>query len=1415
MAHSWLRPFFQSVGRGSRRRIPIRKSIAVSRGLEPVSRRLGFEPLERRILLTVTSSFAASSGLLTVTSNAADNIAIEINGSLVQINNATPGTGTLAVAAVTQLSISSGPGGGVIDLSQLVSGALPNLQSGQIQGSGATTLIAPLDQANTWILAGRNQGSLDLFTFQGVQNLTGGNQADAFTYNPSGFVSGTISEPAGGNVTLIGSTIFLSGSLVTQGGSVTVQSPFPGNSFTVSGSIDTQGGALTVYSGDPVGSGDFFTVSGSIYTQGGDLTVDADTIYLDTQSGPATISTRDLASVPGNQATDPSVGDSGNISLNGINITLGSATSSLGSANLYSQIEQSSQFTAGTIDLTASEAAGAGSGSGLNFPAWPKLNSTQTSITLNTAEIEGGTVTFTAMALSLHVDTAAPDSSLPATVIQTGIDFLQNFSIIGGLAMSSSQAAIDLGAASSIVASSFTATATATSDAETQPISIKLGVAIAIVNTTAEVDAAGHIATTGDITLDSGAINTLCAIANAGGSLAGAGAAVAIGVENSSSTATVDSTAQIRSGGDLTVQANTVNNKTLQAVTTTGDDGKVGVGVAVAYTNDATTAQLNGPATVGGDALVQANEVKNGFNGTKFFFLPTLFSGVAVNVGVGTDDSGDLLDNLQGTTTTLLLNQAMMLVSLSQFPNGVDVVNPSQAPVFQAAAGVAIDMEDNTASAAIGAGDVVHVAGNLSVDANTNDRPGVLASSGISQPANQLPPIFGSSEFDGSVAVALAFYSNTATATIDAGASVDVGKRLAVTSEALNDFQYSYGVNLFTLAAPTYTTDEAGANDITINPGNTVEVETNHTGNGTVGDWYQYIGAGSLTNVNLTTTDFSNTSLWNDLGPGWWYKLKNEVKNLTTYLDSSFGADNNLFDTWSQATSNNSSTDVAAAGSLTYETLSQTSKASIDQGAQINQDTDPTYRTGLQSVFVLATGTNSSLNAGGSVQTPGLSGSDKEYQIGVNAPGTGVQASDASIGAAVVVVEYTDDVTATICPGVDLYANSLDVDAETAVFNLSALISGGSSDNFGFIGVLSLVTVNNTTTAQIASDTSLDVGKSDVVESFPPPSAGITPYTTSAIEANALPGTLGTDASGDPTDTVAASTIVQAHDWLDLFDLAGGIMAGGNAGVGASVGVGEVSRDTEAYVGDPSGSQGDGSTASLTSGGKVIVDAKNNGLLITGALAAAKVAPSSSGSDGGGSGSSWGVGISGDVSYNQVNDTTRAYLHDANVAAAGLNVNAANDTEFVAVSGSVAIVLNSGTSAGIVGSYTENTLSGTTSAFLDRASLALTGALLVDAATEGPFYSISAGGSFVPGGSGIAVAGQVSINSNGMTTLAEILDYSSIAAKNNDISLTATNNNKIFAIAGALSYGGEAGIGAALATNTIGATAAPTSMTRT
>ena len=113
--------------------------------------------------------------------------------------------------------------------------------------------------------------------------------------------------------------------------------------------------------------------------------------------------------------------------------------------------------------------------------------------------------------------------------------------------------------------------------------------------------------------------------------------------------------------------------------------------------------------------------------------------------------------------------------------------------------------------------------------------------------------------------------------------------------------------------------------------------------------------------------------------------------------------------------------------------------------------------------------------------------------------------SDAAIGAAFVIVNYTDNVTATISRGVKLYADSLDVDAETAVFDFSALISGGSSKKFGFIGVLSLVNVNDTTLAQVDAGSNLTVGSSNVVETFPKP-ALVPAFTTGRHSVERLAG---------------------------------------------------------------------------------------------------------------------------------------------------------------------------------------------------------------------------------------------------------------------------------------------------------------------
>lgn len=238
-----------------------------------------------------------------------------------------------------------------------------------------------------------------------------------------------------------------------------------------------------------------------------------------------------------------------------------------------------------------------------------------------------------------------------------------------------------------------------------------------------------------------------------------------------------------------------------------------------------------------------------------------------------------------------------------------------------------------------------------------------------------------------------------------------------------------------------------------------------------------------------------------------------------------------------------------------------------------------------------------------------------------------------------------------------------------------------------------------------------------------------------------------------------------------------------NAGVGASVSYDSVSRDTEAFIGDPSGAAASGSKATIQSGGNVIVDAKNSGILGTLSLAAAKVSSNSGASGGSGN---YGIGISGDVSINQVTDTTLAYLHDAQVTAPALTVSAANPTLFITVSGSAALVTSSSsTSLGIAGSYDQNSLSNCqTEAFLDNANLTLTGDCTISASTTGQMYAIAASGSFVPGNSGIAVAGQVSVNTISFTTSAYESDQSSISAAN--VSLTSLNKAGIFTIAGAL-----------------------------
>ena len=182
---------------------------------------------------------------------------------------------------------------------------------------------------------------------------------------------------------------------------------------------------------------------------------------------------------------------------------------------------------------------------------------------------------------------------------------------------------------------------------------------------------------------------------------------------------------------------------------------------------------------------------------------------------------------------------------------------------------------------------------------------------------------------------------------------------------------------------------------------------------------------------------------------------------------------------------------------------------------------------------------------------------------------------------------------------------------------------------------------------------------------------------------------------------------------------------------------------------------------------------------------------------------SYGIGISGDVGLNSTSDTTLAYIHDAVVTSTGadLNINAVNDTDLTALSGGAAILTKNGGSLGLAGSYAQNTLGGLTSAFVDNSKLGLSGNLSLDAATRETIVSISASGSVATSNSGISLDGQASINTVDTSTGADIDDQSMVSASS--VAVTANDTDTIFAIAGALSYGGKAGFGASFSDNTI------------
>ncbi|MEL6896941.1 MAG: hypothetical protein AAFP90_12615, partial [Planctomycetota bacterium] len=176
----------------------------------------------------------------------------------------------------------------------------------------------------------------------------------------------------------------------------------------------------------------------------------------------------------------------------------------------------------------------------------------------------------------------------------------------------------------------------------------------------------------------------------------------------------------------------------------------------------------------------------------------------------------------------------------------------------------------------------------------------------------------------------------------------------------------------------------------------------------------------------------------------------------------------------------------------------------------------------------------------------------------------------------------------------------------------------------------------------------------------------------------------------------------------------------------------------------------------------------------------------------------------GNVSVNLIRDTVGAYINGDLIidSSTSVDVSAANDTLNIAIGGAFAFsVKQKGTNVGIAGAVSYNQLDASTLATIYDATIR-TPRLDVSSRRDGIIGTFTAGAAGASQSKGIAVAGSVSINRLNSDTIATT--RGSTLVIDDTVNVMANDRSQIIAIAGAGSFGGKAGVGAAVSYNELG-----------
>ncbi len=988
----------------------------------------------------------------------------------------------------------------------------------------------------------------------------------------------------------------------------------------------------------------------------------------------------------------------------------------------------------------------------------------------------------------------------------------ENLSLFVGIAVSKSYADIDVDSGAYIEGLSVDMDATAVAYTNAAPISPLLGIAIGYTDTRAEIIVDGTIKTTdGDLSLTSNTLSVADVIADASAGATVSGA-VAVSVIDSLSKAQLSDTSDVTvENGNLLVRADSEDQARTMARATAGNDGTIGIALAIESQTTDNKAYLDGIADVSGNIEVSAYHERGTLEVNQMFVIPSYASGTEASSGVGTDKTGDYLDDARSAATTKLTSWATTPIAnyiKSKFPTSDSVWD------FDVSAAMAISVDINNADVRIGEttddGDGyyadVEADGQIYLGSKIEARPDIATSSSATDEGVATKDTSKGPTTTGvSVAIAHQTLINNADASIGVNAQVDAKDLITISAEALNEIDPLglWGANLVSPFLDAnldadYTSRDGSQ---TISNGMTVDVKDNvDAANGDAGSRYRYIGY-VADEYDLATTDFTDDEYWEDLGSPALNTGLEFVRTLSTYINDNGGLQNNLFD--GSAFTQTKGQKSAYAGSVVVLYMNQSADTHIYEGAQVNRDDDGVtdsddFDSGNRDLVLQANGVNHGILIAGQLQTSG-STSDNS-------------AAGASIG----VLVNDGDVTARIHDGASVYADSLKVDAQNEVLNISLAVAGSSAANGAYNGSILFNVVDNSTLAQIDNEVDLDVGSNIVTD--------------------------------------GASLVVNASDESYLIGLAGAVTKSEQVGFGASVASNIVLRDTQAVIGNQYDEETLGTPADMTVAGNVLVSADNSGFVGTFALSGAVASPKpgatpsngtggTQGSDGstkstqdlvgwqsrwssvltemkssskfqeaadatGASTSQTGWGVSGAVTLNILEDDARAYVHDLSTFdVAELTLDASNTTNVVSVAGAVAAAKGDGvtSSRGIAGAVSVNVLWGNTEAIIDNVELLYADSLDLDALREGSVVAVTAGIGAATGRDGIALAGSVSVNNisytvkTGLNNIGDGTDNGADADIAGAVDLLAKDATDLVLVAGAAGFGGKTGVGASIA----------------